>query len=147
MEPVTEPFTVPLSVLSAGQLSNVSALAYAGTPVLTSISKHLASQAAPGELRITGQGLADVTSVVLQAQGGFGFLTSTSTAISAQTDTSLAVAIPQTFEVPADVLVCSVSGCSQPDPSVDTLLLVYEGRPVVNSSRPARQARRSAARS
>ncbi len=132
-----EPLAVPLSVLSAGQLSNVSALYYAGTPVLTSISKHLASQAAPGQLRITGQGLADVTSVVFEAQGALGFLTSTSTAISAQTDTSLAVAVPQTFEVPVDVLVCSVTGCSAPDPAADTLLLVYEGRPVVNSSSPA----------
>jgi IPT/TIG domain len=132
-----EPLAVPLSVLSAGQLSNVSALYYAGTPVLTGISKHLASQAAPGQLRITGQGLADVTSVAFEAQGALGFLTSTSTAISAQTDTSLAVAVPQAFEVPVDVLVCSVTGCSAPDPAVDTLLLVYEGRPVVDSSSPA----------
>jgi hypothetical protein len=132
-----EPFAVPLSVVSAGQLSNISAVTYAGTPVLTSISKHLASQAAPGELRITGQGLSDVTSVVFQPQDGYGFLTSTSTAISAQTDTSLTVAIPQTFEVPVDVLACSVTGCSEPNPAADTLLLVYAGRPVVNSSSPA----------
>ena len=132
-----EPSAVPLSVLSAGQLSNVSALHYAGTPVLTSISEHLASQAAPGQLRITGHGLADVTSVVFQPQGALGSFTSTSTAISAQTDTSLAVAVPQTFKVPVDVLACSVTGCSAPDPAVDTLLLVYEGRPLVNSSSPA----------
>jgi len=35
------------------------------------------------------------------------------------------------------VLACSVTGCSAADPAVDTLLLVYEGRPVVNSSSPA----------
>jgi Pro-kumamolisin, activation domain/IPT/TIG domain len=137
VEPVTEPFTVPLSVMSAGQLSNVFTLAYAGTPVLTGISKHLASQAGPGRLRITGQGLGDVTSVVFQPQGDYAFFTSTSTAISAQTDTSLTVVIPQTFEVPVDVIACSVTGCSTPDPAVDTLLLVYAGRPVVNSSSPA----------
>jgi len=137
VEQVTEPFTVPLSVLSAGQLSNVSALNYAGTPWLTSISRHLASQAAPGQLGITGQGLADVTSVVFQPQDEFGYLTSSSTAISAQTDTSLTVAIPQAIGGPADVLVCSVTGCSEPDPAVDTLVLVYAGRPVVNSSSPA----------
>ena len=137
VEPVTEPFAVPLSVVSAGQLSNISAVTYAGTPVLTSISKHLASQAAPGELRITGQGLSDVTSVVFQAQGGYAFLTSTSTAISAQADTSLTVAVPQAFAVPVDVLACSVTGCSEPDPAADTLVLVYAGRPVVNSSSPA----------
>jgi hypothetical protein len=133
----TEPFTVPLSVLSAGQLSNVSAITYAGTPVLTSISRHLTSQAAPGKLRITGQGLADVTSVVFQPQGDPGILNSTTTAITAHTDTSLTVAIPQTFEVPVDVLACSVTGCSAADPAVDTLLLVYAGRPGVNSSSPA----------
>jgi hypothetical protein len=132
-----EPFAVPLSVQSAGQLSNVAAINYAGTPVLTGISKHLASQAAPGDLLITGQGLAAVTSVVLQGQDVFGFLASTSTAISGQTDTSLTVAIPQFFGFPADVLVCSATGCSDPDPAVDTLLLAYAGRPVVKSSSPA----------
>jgi hypothetical protein len=132
-----EPLAVPLSVLSAGQLSNVSVLRYAGIPVLTSVSKHLASQSAPGQLRITGRGLADVTSVVFQPQGAFGSLTSTSTAISGQAGTSLVVAIPQTYEIPVDVLACSVTGCSAPDPAVDTLLLVYPGRPVVNSSSPA----------
>jgi hypothetical protein len=132
-----QPLAVPLSVLSAGQLSNVWTLGYAGTPVLTSISKHLAGQAAPGSLTIAGHGLAAVTSVVFQPQGALGLYTSTSTAISAQTDTSLAVAIPQTFEVPVDVLACSATGCSAADPAVDTLLLVYEGRPVVKSSSPA----------
>jgi hypothetical protein len=132
-----EPLAVPLSLVSAGQLSNVSKVVYAGNPVLTSISKHLADQANPGKLKITGQGLVDVTSVVFQAQGALSFLTSTSTAITHQTDTSLTVAIPQFFEFPADVLVCSVTGCSQVDPKVDTLLLVYAGRPVVTSSSPA----------
>jgi len=132
-----EPLAVPLSVLSAGQLSNVWTLGYAGTPALTSISKHLAGQAAPGSLTIAGRGLAAVTSVVFQPQGALGLYPSTSTAISAQTDTSLAVAIPQTFEVPVDVLACSATGCSAADPAVDTLLLVYEGRPAVKSSSPA----------
>jgi hypothetical protein len=133
----TEPLAVPLSVLSAGQLSNVSVLRYAGIPALTGISKHLASQSEPGQLRITGQGLADVTSVVFQPQGAYAFLTSTSTAISAQTGTSLVVAIPQAYATPVDVLACSATGCSAPVPAVDTLLLVYAGRPVVNSSSPA----------
>jgi hypothetical protein len=137
LEATVEPLTVPLSVLSAGQLSNAAELDYAGTPVLTGISKHLASHADPGRLTISGRGLAAATSVVFQPQGEFGFLTSTSTAISAQTDTSLTVAIPQTFAVPVDVLACSVTGCSASDPAADTLLLVYPGRPVVNSSSPA----------
>jgi hypothetical protein len=131
-----EPVTVPLSVQSAGQLSNVSALGYAGTPVLTSISEHLAAQANPGSLTITGQGLSAVTSVMLQGQGGYSFLTSTSTAISSQSDTSLAVVLPHFFQLPADVLVCTATGCSAANPRADTLLLVYAGRPVVNSSSP-----------
>ena len=131
-----EPLAVPLSILSAGQLSNVATVDYAGTPVLTGISKHLADQANPGSMKITGQGLSDVTSVVFQVQGELSFLTSTSTAITKQTDTSLVVAIPQLFSFPADVLVCSATGCSNPDPSVDTLFLVYSGQPVVNSSSP-----------
>jgi Pro-kumamolisin, activation domain/Fibronectin type III domain/IPT/TIG domain len=131
-----EPLAVPLSVQSAGQLSNVSTLSYAGIPVLTSISKHLASQANPGTLTITGQGLIAATSVVLEGQDGYYFLTSSSTAISSQTDTSLTVVIPHFFQVPADVLVCTATGCSDPDPPTDTLFLVYAGQPVVNSSSP-----------
>ncbi len=136
--PTTEAASMPLSVQSAGQLSNVSAVVYAGTPVLTSISKHLAAQADPGNLTITGKGLSDVTSVVFQVQiPQLDFLTSTSTTISDQTDTSLTVAIPQAYEFPSDVLVCSVTGCSAPDPKVDTFLEVYAGRPVVSSSSPS----------
>jgi hypothetical protein len=136
-QPTVGPLAVALSVESAGQLSNVSTLGYAGTPVLTSISKHVAAQASPGHMRITGEGLADVTSVVFQGQGVWSFASSTSTAISDQTQTSLVVAIPQFIEYPADVLVCSATGCSAPDPKADTLLLVYAGRPVVDSSSPA----------
>jgi hypothetical protein len=86
---------------------------------------------------ITGQGLSDVNSVVVQLLGPLGFLSSTSTMISNQSDTSLTVQIPQGFAAPADVLICSVSGCGQPDPSVDTLTLAYPGRPVIHSLSPA----------
>lgn len=134
----TEPVAIPISVQDSGiPLSNVSSFDYAGTPVLTGISKHVASQAAPGNLTITGQGLIDVTSVVVQLQGGLDFLSSTSTAISNQSDTSLTVALPEGFAAPADVLVCSATGCSAPDPAVDTLTLAYPGRPVITSLAPA----------
>jgi Pro-kumamolisin, activation domain/IPT/TIG domain/Fibronectin type III domain len=138
-EPTVEPAATPISVQDAGGaglLSNVSSFDYAGTPVLTSISKHLAAQNNPGNLTITGQGLSDVNSVVVQLQGGLSFLSSTSTAISDQSDTSLTVALPEGFAAPADVLVCSVSGCSTPNPAVDTLTLAYPGKPVINSIEP-----------
>jgi Pro-kumamolisin, activation domain/Fibronectin type III domain/IPT/TIG domain len=138
--PAVESVATDISVQDSGGaplLSNVSSFDYAGTPVLTAISKHLAAQADPGNLTITGQGLADVNSVVVQLQGPLDFLSSTSTMISNQSDTSLTVQIPQGFAAPADVLVCSVSGCSQPDPTVDTLTLAYPGRPVIQSLSPA----------
>ncbi len=136
-QPTTEPSSAPLSIVSAGQLSNISSVNYAGTPTLAGISRHVAAQATPGNLTITGKGLSDVSSVVFQARGDLSFLTSASTAISHQTDTSVTVAIPQFFNFPTDVLVCSVTGCSAPNPKVDTFQLAYAGRPVVSSSSPA----------
>lgn len=133
----TEPLSTPLSIQSGLQRSNISQVVYAGTPTLTSINRHLVPQATPGKLTITGTGLSDADSVVLEGQDGLFFLSSTSTLISSQTDTSLTVVLPQFFEVPTDVLVCSVTGCSNPNPKVDTLLEVYVGRPVVTSSSPA----------
>jgi hypothetical protein len=37
----------------------------------------------------------------------------------------LAVAIPSHFAVPTDVTVCSVTGCSEPAPSIDGLTYAY----------------------
>jgi IPT/TIG domain len=128
----TEPVSSPISVSSGLQLSNVSSFSYAGTPVLTALSTHVGDQADPGDLTITGQGLSDVTSVVFQIQ-----LTSTSTTFTSQADTSLTVVVPQGYAAPADVLLCSATGCSAPDPSVDTYTLAYKGRPVLTSSSPA----------
>jgi Pro-kumamolisin, activation domain/Fibronectin type III domain/IPT/TIG domain len=140
--PSTDPVSTPISVQDAGGTALLSTadttdFNYAGLPVLTGISKHLASQSAPGNLTITGSGLIDVTSVVLQLQGSLSFLTSTSTAISDQSDTSLTVAIPNQYAAPSDVLVCSATGCSAPDPAVDTLTLAYPGRPVISSIAPS----------
>jgi Fibronectin type III domain/IPT/TIG domain len=132
----TEPVSSPISVQTSGGLSNVSSFDYAGTPILNSISKHLASHDDPGTLTVKGTGLIDVTSVVWEAQGDLSFLTSTSTNITAQTDNQLTVAIPSFFIFPTDVLVCSATGCSTPDPSVDTFQLAYAGRPVLTGSSP-----------
>jgi hypothetical protein len=137
VEPVSTPISVQDSGIPLPSTGDLSSFDYAGTPVLTAISKHVAAQADPGNLTITGQGLSDVTSVVVQLQGSLDFLSSTSTAISDQSDTSLKVAIPQGFAAPADVLVCSVTGCSAPDPAADTLTLAYPGRPVISSLAPA----------
>lgn len=134
--PSTEPVPSPISVSSGLQLSNVSSFSYAGTAVLTGLSKHVGDQAHPGDLTITGQGLSDVTSVVFQIQVAPS-VTSTSTTFTSQTDTSLTVVVPHGFAAPANVLLCSVTGCSAPDPSVGTYTLAYKGRPVLTSDSPA----------
>ena len=132
-----EPVTEAVSVQTSGGLSNTTTAAYAGVPVLKYLSTHLVAQPDPGQLSVTGSGLSDVTSVVFQAQGQLNFLSSTSTTISNQTDTSLTVAIPQSFAYATDVLLCSATGCTSPRPAVDTLTFAYPGRPVVSSSSPA----------
>jgi hypothetical protein len=133
--PSTQPVPTPISVNSGLQLSNVSSLSYAGTPVLTGLSAHVGDQADPGDLTITGQGLSDVSSVVFQIQL-LPFVTSTSTTLTSQTDTSLTVVVPHGYAAPADVLLCSVTGCTAPDPSVDTYTLAYKGRAVLTSDSP-----------
>lgn len=135
-QPTTEPDSTALSVQSSGGLSNVSSFSYAGTPVLTSLSTHLVAQASPGVLTVTGQGLSDVSSVVFQLQPPLNFLSSTSTEISNQTDTSLSVQIPNNFTFPTDVLLCSVTGCTSPNPAIDTLVIAYPGQPIVTSATP-----------
>ena len=137
LAPTTEPDPSPFSVQTAAGLSGISSIDYAGVPSLSGLSRHVAAMAAPGSLTVTGHGLVDVSSVVFEGQGVFNFLSSTSTAITAQTDTSLTVAIPDGFAYATDVLLCSVSGCTEPDPAVDTLTLAYPGRPIVTSSSPA----------
>ncbi len=132
-----EPDPWQLSVQSAEQTSDAYTIEYAGTPNLTSISKHVVSQSDPGSLTIEGQGLSDVNSVVFSDQEGLGFGYSQSTAITNQSDTQLTVAIPQFFAIPTDVLVCSVTGCSAADPSTDTLVFAYPGRPTVTSRSPS----------
>ncbi len=130
-----EPDPWPWTVLSAGQLSNTQEVNYAGIPELDSISKHITSQSNPGSLTITGQGLSDVNMVLFQDQSG-SIGPAMSTEISGQSDTQLTVAIPSYFAIPTDVIVCSVSGCSTPNPSIDGLTYAYPGQPTLTSSSP-----------
>lgn len=134
--PSVEETTIPLSVQSFGGLSNELDVPLAGIPVVTGLSRHVAAEATPGNVTVTGQGLSDVTSMVLELQGPLSFLSSTSTEITNQSDTSLTVRIPEGYAAPADVLLCTASGCSFPDPADDTLTLAYAGRPIVSNSSP-----------
>lgn len=135
--PTTEPFSVPLSVQTAGGLSNVVPVDYAGIPAVSGLSVNAVAVQSPGTLTITGQGLSDATSVEFVGQGSLNFISSTSNRfVGTPTDTSLTVQVPQFFAIPTDVLVCSVTACSAPNPAVDTLVFAYAGRPTVTSSSP-----------
>jgi hypothetical protein len=142
----TEPQSSPISVQTGGGLSNVSSFEYAGVPVfgsITSPNPPIAPQADPGSLTVAGTGLSDVSSVVFQGEAPLNFLSSTTTAITSQTDTSLTVTVPQLFTWPADVLLCSVTGCTppgsaeSPPSTADVFELAYPGQPVVDSSTPS----------
>jgi hypothetical protein len=142
--PTVEPDTAPLSVQTAGGLSAAVALWYAGAPGFTSITRPsppIAPQADPGTLTVTGAGLSDVTSVVFQGVEPLEFLSSTTSDITAQSDTSLTVAVPQFFAWPADVLLCSATSCTFPSTfngsNADVFTLAYPGQPVVRSSGPS----------
>jgi Pro-kumamolisin, activation domain/IPT/TIG domain/Putative Ig domain len=142
----TEPQSSPISVQTGGGLSNVSSFEYAGVPVfgaITSPVPPIAPQADPGSLTVSGTGLSDVSSVVFQGEAPLNFLSSTTTEITSQSDTSLTVTVPQFFTWPSDVLLCSVTGCTSPSsaatpPSTaDVFELAYPGQPVVDSSSPS----------
>ncbi|HET9719867.1 MAG TPA: IPT/TIG domain-containing protein [Solirubrobacteraceae bacterium] len=131
----TLPDQSTLTVQSAGQPSNQYPFDYAGVPELDSISKHVVSQSSPGSLTITGRGLQQVIGVLFEDQAGSGAAAGSSL-FTAQSSTQLTVMIPSFFAIPTDVLVCSVSGCSSPNPTVDTLIYAFPGRPTLTASSP-----------
>jgi len=136
----TEPDPVAVSVQTGGGLaagpSGPGALEFAGVPILTSLSSHLGAVAAPGSITITGAGFDDADLVEFVGQGGFNFLSSTTTHFVVNSDTSITVNVPQFFAIPTDTLVCSVTGCSAVVPA-DTFVFAYPGRPIVDSVTPA----------
>ncbi len=134
----TQPVAVDVSVTSGGGASAVTTYHFAGIPTVTHLSTHAGSQPDPGSLTITGKGLIDANLVEFLGQAPFPPIASTSSLITDQSNTSLKVQVPQFFDVATDVLVCSETGCSTPNPAVDTYTFAYPGRPVVNSSSPSK---------
>ncbi|MGO9196717.1 MAG: protease pro-enzyme activation domain-containing protein [Acidimicrobiales bacterium] len=135
----TEPDPTEISVQNSAGLGTARAgsLAFAGVPTLTGLSAHVGSQPAPAALTITGKGLRDANLIAFVGQGGLDFLDSTTTNFAIDSDTSITVTPPQFFDIATDVLVCSATGCSAVNPSVDTYVFVEPGRPIVNSSSPS----------
>jgi hypothetical protein len=127
---------VDISVQTGGGLSAVSPMAFAGTPIVTSLSKHLGAVADPGQLTITGKGFDDADLVVFVGQGGNDFIDSTTTHFVVHSDTSMTVQVPEFFAIPTDTLVCSITACSAIVPA-DAFVFAYPGRPIVDSVSPS----------
>jgi hypothetical protein len=138
-QPTHNPLGVNVTVVSGGGTSNIVNLNYAGVPAVGSLSKHVAAQANPGSLTINpvaGTNFLDATSVQFIGQGSLNFVSSTTTnfAIEPLGSQIIVNPIPQMFTVPMDVEVCTVTGCSVPNPSVDNFLLAYAGQPVIEAA-------------
>lgn len=133
-----DPVPVDVSVETGGGTTAAVPYHFAGIPTVTHLSAHAGSQPAPGSLTITGNGLIDADLVEFVAQAPFPPIASTSSFITVRSNTSLTVKVPQFFDVPTDVLVCSATGCSSPDPKVDSYTFAYPGRPVVTSISPSK---------
>jgi hypothetical protein len=134
--PTTGPVSVPLTVQTGGGLSALSHAEYAGVPVVTGLSAHVIAQTG-GTLKVTGEGLSDVSSVEVAGQGTLNFLFDSTSSITNETSTSLTVQVPSFFNIPTDVLLCSVTACSAAKPKVDGLQFAYAGQPVINSLSPS----------
>jgi hypothetical protein len=134
--PTVEPDATEVSVQTSGGLSNTySDVAFAGVPVVTGLSRHLGAQGGGTSLTITGEGFTDANLIAFI--GGGGALGSTQPFFTINSDTSITLRTPAFYNTSTDVLVCSVTGCSTPNPAVDGFTFAYPGQPVVNSSSPS----------
>ncbi len=132
-----EPDPSQLSVVTGGGTAAAPSFDFAGVPTLSSLSTHVGSAPDPAPLTITGHGFDDANEIVFVGQGGTDFVYSDTTIFTINSDTSITVTPPQFFDIPTDVLVCSVTGCTTPDPAHDAYDYVDPGQPIVNSSSPS----------
>jgi hypothetical protein len=144
MAPTTGPDPSEASVQSIAGLSSPESFDYAGVPVfetITSPSPPVVAQADPSPVTVSGQGLSDVYEVSTQLEEPLNFLASTTTVITAQSDTSLTADLVSNFAFPQDVLLCTASGCTTPSTATsgtaDVLDVAYPGQPIVSSASPS----------
>lgn len=145
--PTVNPDPSALSVRTAAGVSNSDTnFAFAGVPEVKKLTcaktlpgggPCIGAQSASNTVTITGVGFDDTTSVEVAGQDGLGFLTSSTTNFTVNSNVSLTVTLPQFFSFATDVLVCSATGCDTADPAVDTFIYAYPGRPVLSSSSPS----------
>ncbi len=106
---------------------------YGGTPTVTHLSELGGPSTGGTALRITGQGMSAVDVVEFQSQvQPTGFGASVSVQLSAVRGTSLTVRTPADLPGPVDVLACSATACSRPDPRADTFVYYSPARPSVS---------------
>ena len=132
-----EPDPSTLSVVTGGGTATAPSFSFAGVPTVSGLSTHIGSQPDPAPLTITGHGFDDADQIVFIGQGDTDFVYSTTSNFTINSDTSITVTPPQFFDIPTDVLVCSVTGCSAPNPKHDAYDYVEPGRPIVDSSSPS----------
>jgi len=137
--PTVEPDPTEVSVLTSGGLSNVdSDISYAGVPLVSHLSASFGPQTGGNTLTITGQGFEDANEVIFPGQGAFDIVQAATTNFTINSDTSITIdKMPADFAVPTDALVCSVTGCSTPNPAKDGYVFAYVGQPVLSAATPS----------
>jgi hypothetical protein len=129
---------VGVTVSSLGGTSNSVALAVAGIPVVTDLSSHLGLTTGGEPLTVKGRGFGDALVVGFVSRFEPSLVGPSAQYIfSAENDGTITLLTPADIDLPTDLVVCSLSGCSAPDPSVDRFLYAYPGRAVVTSISPA----------
>ncbi len=125
-----------VSVQTAGGLSNVYPLSYAGVPRVGSLSVLGGPSSGGTAIVVKGSDMAGVRSVRFVSEVASGYGASTSAVVSAVSATSLHVVAPSDLPGPVDVEPCTASGCAPPDPKVDTFVYFTPGRPSLSTVTP-----------
>ncbi len=146
------PLTVPVAVQTlaspnrddhgaSSPPSTGGQVVYASTATVSGVSTASGRSAGPTtggtQLTITGTGLSEATDIQLvdQVPGAPSFGVTTAFRVVGST---IVVDTPAAAVGRDDVLVCTATGCSNPDPAVDTFTYVRPGDPVLVSNRPLR---------
>ena len=140
--PLPTPMAVSVQTLAGVAVNGrTSPFAYAGVPVVTSISHPFGPTIGGQRLTIAGKGFSDATSVrfVSQIPSPYGVqYTSTYLTPYPTSGSDVTITTPAGQPGPNDVEVCSATACSAPRPADDAYVYDYPGQPVVLSSAPTR---------
>jgi len=137
--------TLPVTLQTMAGLSNAVNYTYAGNPVLDSLSVDVGPTTGSQTLTIKGAGFTGLggagdgeftdPAIAFVAQDFFD-VTSTVyiSNIVSSTPTSITLRTPAGLPGPNDVLVCTTTNCTIPNPAVDTYTYAYPGIPTVQAA-------------